>query len=95
MTRKLAYGTVREGPRRIIHVVRVLNDTLEHHEIDEIVERMCARALSKYGEQDPAVVVVQGGSKETLRLFGDPVSVSRVRAAMFNAALSFVPTELD
>jgi hypothetical protein len=95
MTRELAYGTVREGPRRTIHVVRVLNDILEYHEVAEIVEKMCAGALSKYGEQAPVVVVIQGGSKETLRLFGEPVEVSRVRAAMFNAVLNFAPIELD
>ena len=95
MTRKLAYGTVREGPRRIIHVVRVLNDVLENHELAEIAEKMCARALSKYGEQGPVVVVIQGGSKETLRLFGEPLAVSRVRTAMFNTVLTFTPIELD
>jgi hypothetical protein len=96
MTRKLvAYGTVREAPRKIIHVVRVLNDILEYHEVIEIAEKICARALSKYGEQAAAVVVVQGGSKETLQLFGEPVAVSRVRAAMFNAVLGLAPIELD
>jgi hypothetical protein len=95
MIRTLAYGTVREGPRKIIHVVRVLDDIIEYQEIVEIAERMCARALSKYGEQSPAVVVIQGSSKETLQLFGEPVAVSRVRAAMFNAALNFAPIELD
>ena len=95
MTRKLAYGTVREGPRRIIHVVRVLNDILEYHELVEIAEKTCARALSKYGEQAPTVVVIQGSSQETLRLFGEPVAVSRVRTVMFNAVLSFTPVELD
>ena len=67
MIRTLAYGTVREGPRKIIHVVRVLDDIIEYQEIVEIAERMCARALSKYGEQSPAVVVIQGSSKETLQ----------------------------
>jgi hypothetical protein len=95
MARKLTYGTVREGPRRIIHVVRVLNDILEYYEVAEIAEKMGAHALSKYGEQAPVVVVIQGDSKETLRLFGEPVAVSRVRTAMFNAILSFTPIELD
>jgi hypothetical protein len=77
MIRTLAYGTVREGPRKIIHVVRVPDDVLECHEVVEIAEKMCARALSKYGDQAPAVVVIQSGSKETLRLFGESVAVSR------------------
>jgi hypothetical protein len=44
-------------------------------------------ALSKHGEQAPTVVIVQGDSKETLRLFGEAFAVTRVRTAMFNAAL--------
>jgi hypothetical protein len=92
---KLAYGTVREGLRRTIHVVRVLNDILKYHELAEIAEKMCERALSKYGEQAPVVVVIQGGCKETLRLFGERVAVSRVRTAMFNTVLTFTPIELD
>jgi hypothetical protein len=36
-------------------------------------------------------VVVQGEGKETLRLFGIPYSVTRVRAAMFNAAVTWTP----
>ena len=95
MLHTLAYGTVREGPRRVIHVVRVLDEILEYHEVAEIADKMCARALSKYGEQTPAVVVIQGGSKGTLRLFGEPVAVSQVRAAIFNAVLRFIPIELD
>lgn len=70
MTYKLAYATVREHSRKIIHVLRMR----EH-------------ALSKYGEQSPTVVVVQGDSKETLRLFREPFAVTRVRTAMFNVAL--------
>jgi 2-methylcitrate dehydratase PrpD len=38
--------------------------------------------------------VVQGQGKNTLRLFGTPYSVSRVRAAMFNAAVSRTPLDL-
>ena len=41
------------------------------------------------------VVVIQGDSKETLALFGEPYPVSRVRAALFNAALRFAPFDLD
>lgn len=56
---------------------------------------MRQRALSRHGEQSADVVVIQGGSKETLRLFGDPHPVNRVRTAMFNAALSFAPIDLE
>jgi hypothetical protein len=41
------------------------------------------------------VVLVQGGAKQTLRLFGTPYSVNRVRAAMFSAAIRWTPIELD
>ena len=45
------------------------------------------------GRQFPGVVV-QGDSKETLRLFGEPFAVTRVRTAMFNAALRWRDFEL-
>ena len=53
-----------------------------------------ALALAKHGVQYADLVVVQGSSKETLCLFGDSYSTSRVRAAMFNAALSWHPLDL-
>jgi hypothetical protein len=94
MPHRLSYGTVRESPRRVIHVVRVLDEILEFSELDELAERMRER-LQHRGELIADVVIVQGDSKETLRLHGMPYSVSRVRAAMFNAALSWSPIELD
>ena len=56
---------------------------------------MRERTLTKNGEQNAAVVMVQGDTKETLRLFGEPYAVTRVRAAMFNAALKWREFELD
>src|SRR5262245_35110362 len=47
--------------------------------------------LSRHGEQTPAIVVVQGTTRETLRLFGDSYAVALVRAAMFNGAISWSP----
>jgi hypothetical protein len=38
--------------------------------------------------------VVQGDAKDTLRLFGVPYSVNRVRAAMFSAAIRWAPIDL-
>jgi hypothetical protein len=95
MIHKLAHGTVLDHPRKAIHVVRVLDEILSFVEIDDIAARMRARLLSKFGEQSPNVVVVQGVSKETLRLFGDAHAVNRVRAALFNAALNWSPLDLD
>lgn len=95
MAHKLVYGTVLEGSHQVIHVLRVLDEILEYREIDEIAHKMRDRMLSKHGAQAAAIVVIQGNSKETLRLFGDSYEVSRVRAAMFNAALNFAPIELD
>jgi hypothetical protein len=95
MTRRLVYGIVPDRPRRAIHVVRILDAILEFPEIDNIAEKMRARLLSKFGEQSPNVVVVQGAGKETLRLFGDAHAVNRVRAAMFNATLNWSPLDLD
>jgi hypothetical protein len=77
----------------VIHVVRVLDEILEFSELDELAERMRER-MQHRGELIADVVIVQGNSKETLRLHGMPYSVSRVRAAMFNAALSWSPIEL-
>ena len=53
------------------------------------------RALAKQGEHGAAIVMVQGDSKETLRLYGEPYAVNRVRTAMFNAAVRWRPSELD
>ena len=76
--------------------------------LDIAIERQVARVVLKRPDvhnafddaliaeiQAADVVVVQGGSKETLRLFGDPHSVTRVRAAMFNASVSWTPIELE
>ena len=95
MTSKLVHGIVQDRPRTVIHVVRVLDDVLEPDTIHDIEERMRQRALSRYGDQAANVVVVQGRAKETLRLFGEPHCVARVRAALFNAAVSWSPIELD
>jgi len=94
MSHRLSYGTVRESPRQAIYAVRVYGETLEPPEIDEIAARMRERLASR-GELTADVVIVHGGGKDTLRLFGNPYSVSRVRAAMFNAAVSWTPIELD
>jgi len=93
MTR-FSYGTVRESPRRAIFVVRVNPGQLGPMEVEDIAERMRER-LATRGEPMAQVVVVQGDSKETLRLHGDPYSVSRVRDAMFHAAIRWMALDLD
>jgi hypothetical protein len=93
-TPRFVYGTVRESARRVIHVVRVQDEILEPLEIADIAERLRERLQSR-GEALPDVVVVQGQAKETLRLVGEAHSVNRVRAAMFNAAVSWTPIEID
>jgi hypothetical protein len=55
------------------------------HEVEDAVALMRER-LAHRGESSADVVMVQGDAKETLRLFGMPYSVNRVRAAMFSAA---------
>ncbi len=94
MTYKLVYGAVREHPRKVIHVLRVVDQLLDPEELDELAEQMRERALTR-GEQDAAVVVVQGHAKETLRLHGEPYAVARVRTAMFNAAIGWREFELE
>ena len=95
MAYKLAYATVREHPRKVIHVVRVLDDLLEDWELAELADEMRERALAKQGEHGAAIVMVHGDSKETLRLYGEPYAVNRVRTAMFNAAVRWQPFALD
>ena len=93
MNRRLSYATVRETPRQVIYAVRVYDAVLELAEINDIEARMRER-LAHRGELNADIVVVQGEGKNTLRLFGTPYSVSRVRAAMFNAAVSWTPFDL-
>jgi len=91
---RLTHGTVRESPRQVIYALRVHDTILELHEVDDIAARMRDR-LAHRGEGSADVVVVHGGGKNSLRLFGTPYSVNKVRAAMFNAAISWTPIELD
>lgn len=95
MIHKLAYATVREQPRKVIHVVRVLDALIEDWEFAELADEMRERVLFKQGEHGAAIVVVQGDSKETLRLYGEPYAVNRVRTAMFNAVVRWRPFALD
>ena len=92
--RSYVYGTVQDTPRTPIYAVRVKDDAIDPIEVEEIAERMRQKLQSR-GKFAADVVVVQGKSKETLRLHGTPHSVGRVRAAMFNAAISWRPIELD
>jgi hypothetical protein len=92
---RLLQGIVSDRRRQVIHVVRIVDDILDFPEVDDITDRMCARVLAKYGDQTPNVVVVQGDTKETLRLFGESHAVTVVRAALFNAAIVWSSLELD
>jgi hypothetical protein len=94
MPRSFVYGTVRDSQRTAIYVIRVKDDVLDAIEADEIAGRMRERIQSR-GDFAADVVVVAGDSKETLRLYGIPYSVGRVRTAMFNAAISWQPIELE
>jgi len=80
MTPKLVYAALQDRPRKVIHVVRVTDQLLGPEEILELAERMRQRALSRHGDQAADVVVVQGNTKETLRLSGELRSVRRDRS---------------
>jgi hypothetical protein len=95
MTRQLAYGTVRDHPRKVIHVVRVLDAILDYPEIDHLAEQMRDHVASRHGEQTPNIVIVVGDGKETLRLFGETHAITRVRAALFHAAVRWSALQLD
>ncbi len=94
MPRSFVYGTVRDSQRTAIYVIRVKDDVIDAVEADVIAYRM-RKHLQARGDFGADVVVVEGGGKETLRLYGIPYSVSRVRAAMFSAAISWSPIEMD
>ena len=85
---------VRESPRQVIYAIRVHDVVLDLPEIEDVTARMRER-LARRGESSADVVMVQGDAKNTLRLFGLPYSVNRVRAAMFSAAIRWTPIELD
>jgi predicted kinase len=91
---RLSCGFVRESQRQVIYAIRVHDVILELHELENIAARMRER-LAHRGESSADVVMLQGDAKETLRLFGMPYSVNRVRAAMFSAAIRWTPIDLD
>lgn len=93
MQRSYVFGTVRDTGRSAIDVIRVKDDVIDAIEADELAERMREKITSR-GEYAADVVVLQGESKETCG-FAAPHAVSRVRTAMFNAAISWQPIELD
>jgi hypothetical protein len=94
MTHQLVHATVKDGPRKVIHAVRVIDAILELPRIDNIAGKMRDWLLAKHGEQFADVVIIHGHNKETLRLFGEPYAVARVRALMFNAAIKWKPIDL-
>lgn len=92
MPYRLLLGTVPESRRQVTYVVRVQDGILPRSAIDELTERVRDR-LDARGEISAEVVVAQGYSKSTLRLFGSPYSVSLVRAAIINAGINWLPLE--
>jgi len=95
VTVELRYGIIRDRSRQGIHVVLVVEKILEFPEVDDLAAKMRAYVLSKCGEQDPNVVIIHGRSRETLRLVGEAHAVTRVRTALFNAAVTFSPLKLE
>jgi hypothetical protein len=91
MSHQLVYCTVRESKHRVIYVVRVQDEILEPFELENIAELMRDK-LAARGELMAEVVTMQGTSRETS---GSPYSVSLVRTALFNAAVSWTPIDLD
>ena len=94
MTYKLQYASVRETGRSAIYVLSVEADLLEAFEVEYLAERMRERMLH-LGRSVSDIVVLHGSSRETFRLSGLPYSVSKVRAALFNASISWSPISLD
>ena len=95
MAYDLKHAIVIERARKAIHVIRIEGELLDEAEIAELCDSARQHLLAKYGEQDADVVFVQGSTKEDFRMFGPSTSVSRARAALFNAALSWSPIDFD
>jgi hypothetical protein len=72
MSHQLVYCTVRESKHRVIYVVRVQDEILEPFELENIAELMRDK-LAARGELMAEVVTMQGTSRETLRLSGQPL----------------------
>lgn len=68
---------------------------MEPAEANDLAEQVRERLLSRHGEQEADVVIVQGSGKEDFRLFGIPSSTARVRTAFFHAALNWSTMKLD
>jgi len=94
MARAYVFGAVRATRRNAIYAIRIVDDIVDPIEADVIAELMREK-LQNRGDYAADIVVVQGAGKETLRLHGAPHAVARVRAAMFNAAISWQPIELE
>ena len=92
--RHYVYGAVRETRRSAIYEIRVKGNAIDPIEADEIAELMRDKTLAR-GESAADVVDVTGDDKATLRLYGAPHAVARVRAAMFNATIGWTPIDLD
>jgi hypothetical protein len=86
-------GTVQTTPRTAVFAVRVAKGMLDAQEMADLAESM-REWVHRRGLSASDIVVVQGGGKETLALFGDPHSVRLVREAMFNAAIRWMPLDL-
>jgi len=89
----LTYGRLRDSSQTSIYTIRIRGALVQPHEADAIAERMRER-LAQRGELGADIVVVQGDTKNSLRLFGTPYSVNRVRTCMFNAAIRWMPLDL-
>src|SRR5215467_13364175 len=89
----LTYGRLRDSSQTSIYAIRIREALVQPHEADDIAERMRER-LAQRGELGADIVVVQGDTKNSLRLFGTPYSVNRVRTSMFNAAIRWMPLDL-
>ena len=89
----LTYGRLQDSSQTSIYAIRIRGALIQPHEADDIAERMRER-LDQRGELGADIVVIQGNTQNTLRLFGTPYSVNRVRTAMFNAAIRWMPLDL-
>lgn len=77
------YRTLANEPSsRPIHVIKVMGRTLAAAEADQVVQVTRKRILSRFGEQLPEVVIVQGKAGTAGNFVGAPHAIARVRAQL-------------
>jgi len=93
MTYRISYGSLPDKGWRSIYVVKIEGELLDDGQVAYLSEDMRGYLLSR-GEPTAEIVVLQGLSRETLKLSGENYAVRQVREALFHAQISWTPISL-